>query len=277
MKFGVGVPNVGEFAHPRLLVEMAQQAEAAGWDGFFLWDHLLYRPERPGAVEPWSVIAAAAAVTTRIRLGALVTAVPRRQPPLLAQQIATIDQLSNGRIVFGAGLGSMAEEYTCFGQDPSPTQRGRQLDEALSVLQALWSPGPVRHDGAFFTIDDVDLLPKPVQRPHPPIWVAGRWPNKSPFRRAARYDGVMPTHAAYSHESFMRVDELRDIVDYVGHHRAARGTFDVVMEGQSNDAEQLAQLAPSYAAVGLTWWIEKLGWWRGDRDAARARVQRGPR
>ena len=277
MKFGVGVPNVGEFAHPRLLVEMAQHAEAAGWDGFFLWDHLLYRPERPGAVEPWSVIAAAAAVTTHIRLGVLVTAVPRRQPPLLAQQIATIDQLSNGRIVFGAGLGSMAEEYAGFGQDPSPSQRSRQLDEALSVLQALWSPGSVRHDGAFFTIDNVDLLPKPVQRPHPPIWVAGRWPNKAPFRRAARFDGVMPTHAAYSHESFMRVDELREIVDYVGRHRTERGTIDVVMEGQSNDAEQLAQLASSYAAVGLTWWIEKLGWWRGSSDAAHVRVQRGPR
>ena len=145
------------------------------------------------------------------------------------------------------------------------------------MLQALWSPGPVRHDGAFFTIDNVDLLPKPAQRPHPPIWVGGRWPNKAPFRRAARYDGVMPTHAAYSHDSFMRVDELREIVDYIGRHRTERGTFDVVMEGQSNDAEHLAQLAPSYAAVGLTWWIEKLGWWRGNRDAAHVRVQRGPR
>lgn len=141
MKFGVGAPNVGEFAHPRLLVEMAQQAEAAGWDGFFLWDHLLYRPERPGAVEPWSVIAAAAAVTTRIRLGVLVTAVPRRQPPLLAQQVATIDQLSNGRIVVGAGLGSMAEEYSGFGQDASPTQRARQLDEACPYYRRCGRPG----------------------------------------------------------------------------------------------------------------------------------------
>jgi len=276
VKFGVGLPNVAEFADPLLLVELAQEAEAAGWDGFFLWDHLLYRPERPGAVEPWSVIAAAAAGTTRIRLGVLVTAVPRRQPQLLAQQIATVDLLSNGRIVFGAGLGSMAEEYSGFGQDASTVTRGAQLDEALSVMQALWSPGPVRHDGAFFTVDDVELLPKPVQQPHPPIWIGGRWPNRGPFRRAARFDGVMPTHASYSHESFMRVDELRDIVDYVSSHRPERSRFDVVMEGQSNDAEHLATLAPGYAAVGLTWWIEKLGWWRGNRDAAFARVCSGP-
>ena len=87
--------------------------------------------------------------------------------------------------------------------------RGRRLDEALTLIQALWSPGVVRHDGEFFSVNDVELLPKPVQRPHPPIWVAGRWPNKTPFRRAARFDGVMPTHAGYGHDSFMSANEVR--------------------------------------------------------------------
>ena len=139
MNFGVGLPNVGEFADPALLVELAVAAEGAGWDGFFLWDHLLYDDPRAGAVEPWSVIAAVAAVTHRIRIGVLVTAVPRRQPALLAQQVATIDLLSRGRCVFGAGLGSRADEYERFGQDPSLVERGRRLDEALAVIESLWS------------------------------------------------------------------------------------------------------------------------------------------
>jgi alkanesulfonate monooxygenase SsuD/methylene tetrahydromethanopterin reductase-like flavin-dependent oxidoreductase (luciferase family) len=94
MDFGLGVPNVGIFADPGLPVDLASTAEASGWDGPFVWDHLVYDSPQPGVVEPWSVIAAIAAVTRRIRIGVLVTAVPRRQPALLAQQVATIDLLS---------------------------------------------------------------------------------------------------------------------------------------------------------------------------------------
>ncbi|MDP9335787.1 MAG: TIGR03619 family F420-dependent LLM class oxidoreductase [Actinomycetota bacterium] len=276
MNFGVGVPNVADFADPVLLIDLAREAEAAGWDGFFVWDHLLYSLPRPGAVEPWSVIAAAATVTNHIRVGVLVTAVPRRRPALLAQQVATIDLLSGGRTVFGAGLGSMPEEYARFGEDSGDVARGRRLDEALSLLQALWSPGLVQHRGEFFTVDAVELLPKPAQRPHPPIWIAGRWPNKAPFRRAARFDGVMPTHASHPHGSYMSVGELSEVVEYVRSHRSHRAPFDVVMEGESSDPDQLDQLAAAYGDAGLTWWIEKLGWWRGEPDAALARVRTGP-
>lgn len=276
MKFGVGLPNVAEFADPVLLVDLAAETEAAGWDGFFVWDHLLYRPERPGAVDPWSVIAAAAAITTSVRLGVLVTAVPRRRPQLLAQQVATTDLLSAGRLVFGAGLGSLPDEYSRFGDDPSTAVRARQLDEGLAVLEAMWRPGLVQHRGEFFRVDDVELLPKPVQEPHPPIWVAGRWPNKAPFRRAARFDGVMPTHSSYTQGSFMTVEELAEVVDYVQQYRSRTDSFDVVMEGQSTTPDQLEGLVSSYATAGLTWWIEKLGWWRGDAAAALSRIRSGP-
>jgi alkanesulfonate monooxygenase SsuD/methylene tetrahydromethanopterin reductase-like flavin-dependent oxidoreductase (luciferase family) len=271
----VGVPNVGEFADPVLLVELAVAAEAAGWDGFFVWDHLLY-DDGLGAVEPWSVIAAAASVTHRIRIGVLMTAVPRRQPALLAQQIATIDLLSGGRCVFGAGLGSRSDEYARFGHDPSLVERGRRLDEALTVIESLWSPGPVRHAGEFFTANDVELLPKPMQEPHPPIWIGGRWPHHVPFRRAARFDGVMPTHADHGHDSFMSPGELREIVDYVRRYRTSERPFDVVMEGMSDGPDELARLSSAYREAGLTWWIEKLGWWRGTPDHAIARVNTGP-
>jgi alkanesulfonate monooxygenase SsuD/methylene tetrahydromethanopterin reductase-like flavin-dependent oxidoreductase (luciferase family) len=276
MHFGLGVPNVSTFADPGLLVELAIASEASGWDGFFVWDHLLYEGPGSGAVEPWSVIGAVAAVTRRIRIGVLVTAVPRRRPALLAQQVATIDLLSHGRCVFGAGLGSKAEEYAGFGEDSSLVERGRQLNEALALIQALWSPGMVHHRGEFFTADGIELLPKPIQKPHPPIWLAGRWPNKAPFRRAAEFDGVMPTHSGYGHDAFMRPGELRQIVDYVSTHRPNDHHFDVVMEGMSDGPEDLDRLSVAYGDVGLTWWIEKLGWWRGGRDAALGRVAAGP-
>ena len=276
MNFGLGVPNVGNFADPGLLVDLASAAETSGWDGFFVWDHLLYNKPRAGAVEPWSVLAAVATVTSRMRIGVLVTAVPRRRPALLAQQVATIDLLSRGRCVFGAGLGSIAEEYAGFGENQSLAERGRRLDEALTLIQALWSPGIVHHRGEFFTADGIELLPKPVQEPHPPIWVAGRWPNKAPFRRSARFDGVMPTHADHGHDSFMSPGDLRQIVEYVMTHRSTDLHFDVVMEGMSDGSEELDRLSAAYGDVGLTWWIEKLGWWRGGPADALARVAAGP-
>lgn len=270
----MGAPNVAAFADPGYLVDLAVRAEGAGWDGFFVWDHLFYRAPDPAAVEPWSIVAAAAAVTSRIRLGVLMTAVPRRRPGLLAQQVATIDLLSGGRVVFGAGLGSMPEEYTRFGEDGDLAVRAGRLDEALEMMEALWSGEPVTHHGEHFTVDDVMLRPRPVHRP--PIWIAGRWPNRAPFRRAARHDGVMPTHSAHPHGSFMPPEDLREIVAYVGAHRTSGRPIDVVMEGESADAPHLADLAPAYAEAGLTWWVEKLGWWRGDLDAARRRVDAGP-
>jgi hypothetical protein len=276
MNFGVGVPNVGIFADPELLIELATSAERSGWDGFFLWDHLLYPDPQRGAVEPWSVISAIGALTSTIKIGVLVTAVPRHQPVQLAQQVATIDLISRGRCIFGAGLGSRSDEYSALGQDPDPVRRGRYLDESLDVIRALWGPGPVRFRGETLAVGGIELLPKPFQSPHPPIWVAGRWPNLRPFRRSARFDGVMPTHTNYGHDSFMSPAELRQIVDYVSNCRLAGGAFDVVMEGISDGPADLGNIHPDYGEAGLTWWIEKLGWWRGGIEAAFERTRAGP-
>ena len=276
MNFGVGVPNVGIFADPGLLVELATSAERSGWGGFFLWDHLMYPEPQAGAVEPWSVIGAIGALTSAIKIGVLVTAVPRHQPALLAQQVATIDLISRGRCIFGAGLGSRAAEYSAFGLDPDPVKRGQLLDEALDLIRAMWAQGPVHFRGETLTVDGFELLPKPMQSPHPPIWVGARWPNLRPFRRSARFDGVMPTHSDYGHDSFMSPVELRQIVDYVVSCRVDRGGFDMVMEGMSDGPEDLDEIYPDYGEAGLTWWIEKLGWWRGGIDAAFERILAGP-
>ncbi len=219
MNFAIGVPSVGPFADPRLLVDLAQAGEANGWDGFFVWDHLLYVDPHPQAVESWSVLAAAAAMTSTIRLGVLVTVVARRSPSLLAQQVATVDVLSNGRTIFGAGLGSRPHEFERFGQSPDPQERSRRLDEGLSLLEGLWAPGIVRHHGEFYTAENVELCPKPLQRPRPPIWIGGHWPRRAPFRRAARFDGVVPIQAAHAHDTFMSPKELGEAVEYVRSQR----------------------------------------------------------
>ena len=132
--------------------------------------------------------------------------------------------------------------------------------------------------GEYLTAADVRMLPRPVQRPRIPIWCGGRWPARAPFRRAARWDGVMPTHAGYGLGQTMPPDELRAVVHYVSEHRTSDGPFDVVLEGCTDGAAPgrgADQVAP-YLAAGLTWWIEALGWWRGSPQDALTRIRQGP-
>lgn len=280
-RFAVGLPNVGVFADPALLTELAGRAEQAGWDGAFVWDHVLYHHDWP-VVDPTVVAAAIAATTTRIRLGILMTAVPRRRVGKLAREIASLDVLSGGRVVFGAGLGSMPSEYTAFGEPADPRLRAARLDESLAALAALWSGESVTVRGGHVVVDGVSMTPTPVQRPRPPVWCAGRWPLRAPFRRAARWDGVMPVHADYSRPTTMPAPMLADIVRYVHALRVSAGThgrpFDVVLEGATDaDApDHGAAVVRPYADAGLTWWVEALGWWRGGPDDARARIDAGP-
>ena len=182
----VGVPNVGPFGDPLLLVELAVAAEEHGWDGFFVWDHLLYHDQRWDVADPVAVIAAVAARTARIRFGILVNVLARRRIGEVARESVTVDLLSGGRLVVGAGLGSLEAEFTAFGESADARQRAARLDESLGLLDALWSGEPVTARGQYLTAVDVRMLPRPVQRPRIPVWVGGRWPAKAPFRRAAR-------------------------------------------------------------------------------------------
>src|SRR6476660_1789514 len=203
----VGVPNVGPFGDPLLLVEM-----------------------------PVAVIAAVAARTARIRIGILVNVLARRRIGEVARESVTVDLLSGGRLVVGAGLGSLEAEFTAFGESGDARQRAARLDESLGLLDALWSGEPVTVRGQYLTATDVRMLPRPVQRPRIPVWCGGRWPAKAPFRRAARWDGVMPTHAGYGLGQTMPPDELRAVVQYTRQHRTADGPFDVALEGRTDGA-----------------------------------------
>ena len=280
MRYAVGIPNVGDYGDPRLLVELARDAEAAGWDAVLLWDHVAYRRRGWPVADPTVTLTAIAAATRRVRIGMLAAAVPRRRPWKLARETATLDVLSGGRLIFGAGLGSQAdEEYAAFGEDGDARARADLLDEGLEVLTGLWGGELFSHQGRRYHVDETVFLPRPVQLPRIPVWIAGRWPNRPPFRRAARWDGVFPTHAEVGHADTMTPAQLEEVVAYTLRRRpAGLGDLDVVVEGHTGGRDGAADRdrVAALEAVGLTWWVEKLGWFHGPVATARQRIQAGP-
>jgi alkanesulfonate monooxygenase SsuD/methylene tetrahydromethanopterin reductase-like flavin-dependent oxidoreductase (luciferase family) len=274
VRCAIGLPNLGDYGDPALLAELAQRAEAAGWDGVFLWDHIAREPGWPAA-DPWVTAGAIAAKTERVRLGVLVTPLARRRPWKVARETASLDVLSGGRLVVGAGLGSRGDaEFAAFGDEADPRVRAELLDEGLDILTGLWSGEPFSFKGRHHRVRETVFLPRPVQRPRPPVWIAGRWPRRPAFRRAARYDGVFPVFDGVGYAEMPPPERLAEAVRYTREHRETDAHFDIVLEGLSDgpDPERVA----AYEAVGLTWWIEKLGWFRGPVNAMRERIERGP-
>ena len=177
---GIFVAPFDELSEPRLVAELAARAEAAGWDGFFVWDHVEYRAPVEAVADPWITLAAVATATERVTLGALVTPLARRRAHQLARETVTLDRLSGGRLVFGVGLGSdRTGEFdpARFGEEGDPWARAVLLDEGLERLDAYWRG---------------EFKPRPVQQPRIPVWVAARWPHRRPLARAARWDGLFP-------------------------------------------------------------------------------------
>ncbi len=185
MRYAISVPNYGDFADPSVTIALARDIEAAGWDAFFLWDHVLVRNGNVVA-DPWTLLAAIAVSTERIRLGTMVTPLPRRRPWQVVRQIVTLDHLSGGRAVLGVGIGYPPKlEYEVFGESGDERVRAELLDEGLDVVTGLMSGRPFSFDGRHYHLDGVEFAPQPVQRPRVPIWVAGRGrtANRSGGRR----------------------------------------------------------------------------------------------
>jgi alkanesulfonate monooxygenase SsuD/methylene tetrahydromethanopterin reductase-like flavin-dependent oxidoreductase (luciferase family) len=184
--------NLPPFTDPETLVGLAVEAEEAGWDGVLLWDHMVLIPDqRLDVQDPWVLLGAMAARTERVRLGTLVTPLARRRPWVVARHMLTLDHLSGGRAVLGVGVGEPGDaDFAAFGDPAGRRERAAVLDEALSLLDGLWR-GPVEHRGEHFTVT-TELLPRPVQQPRPPIWVAAIAPHRRPVDRALRWDGIAP-------------------------------------------------------------------------------------
>jgi alkanesulfonate monooxygenase SsuD/methylene tetrahydromethanopterin reductase-like flavin-dependent oxidoreductase (luciferase family) len=248
----------GELADPAVVLDVARGAEAAGWDGLFLWDHILRPPQDPPQIaDPWILLAAVATVTTTLRIGTMVTPLVRRRPQKLAREAVTLDHLSGGRLILGLGLGvDSGRELTAFGEISDPATRGDVLDEAAALLTALWSGEPVRHRGAHFVADDVTFLPRPLQQPRIPLWFAARGGARRPTRRAAGYDGLFPIEVDR--------DGLARMIDLVAAERGGLDGFDVAVRLEAGDGppdartEAGATLA-ELASIGATWALHSFG------------------
>lgn len=291
MRHGVSIPCFGTGLDAALVADWAAAAEAAGWDGVFLWDHVFaFAPGPIDVVDPWIALTAAAGATHRIRLGTLVTALPRRRPLVVARQSVTLDRLSHGRLVLGVGIGGGPFEWDYCGEQADAVTRGQMLDEHLELLERLWTGEPVRHEGRHYRVAGPDwsalCYPPPLQQPRIPIWVGGTWPGAGPFHRAARWDGVAP----------MRLDGDWEVADTAAvaartaslRTGPARGTdapFDLAVPGETEGADpgRLERYA-EHRDAGATWWVEAVHPWRygwvEDRPwplkAMRERIDAGP-
>ncbi|MFL5732671.1 MAG: LLM class flavin-dependent oxidoreductase [Chloroflexia bacterium] len=286
MRYGMNSPIFGDYADVRLLAARAREAEDAGWDGFFVWDHVQWsgeddgEPRRP-AVDPWIALTAIALNTERVRIGPLVTPLPRRRPWKVARETVTLDNLSRGRLILGVGLGfPPGLEYGDFGEETADKVRAEKLDEGLEVLTGLWSSEgePFRYDGRHYKISNAIMLPRPLQQPRIPVWVAGFWPgSKAPFRRAARWDGVVPILPGETPPE-QGPDLVREMLAYIQQHRQSQSPFDLVVTGQTvgDGTEEDTRLVRAYAEAGATWWLEDVSHWRGSPSVVRERIRKGP-
>jgi alkanesulfonate monooxygenase SsuD/methylene tetrahydromethanopterin reductase-like flavin-dependent oxidoreductase (luciferase family) len=269
MRYGVVFP----FDNVHDALAQADAAEAAGWDGLFVGDGIF-------SPDPWVVLAAVAVRTTRLRIGPLLTPVSRRRPSKLASEVATLDQLSHGRVILSVGLGALDTGFENFGEETDRRIRAERLDEGLDIITRLWTREPFEYNGQHYRVKPLTYpLPAPVQTPRVPIWVVGVWPHEKSVQRALRWDGWLTAKHTADGSGFATItpDDVREMAAYTQAHRASSAPFDIVVEGETplGDAAQAAATVRPYADAGATWWIESL-WMHNDLEYLRARIQQGP-
>ena len=276
MRFAIYTPNFGTYSDPSVMAALAHEAEDAGWDGFFIWDHVFWSwPETQLMGDPWVLLAAMAAATRRITLGPLVTPLPRHRPWNLARQAATLDRFSGGRLVLGVGIGGdWFGDYTCFGEPADDKTHAEMLDEGLDVLAGLWSGETFNYEGRHYHIKDALFWPTPAQQPRIPIWVAGRWPHRKPARRAARWDGMV----AEGRDGALTPGDVRELTTYIRANRTGYAPFDVTYVGETDGIDPAGEAATlaAYAQAGVTWWLENVQDQRGTPTQMRQRIRQGP-
>lgn len=273
MRHGVVISNMGDYSDPREAVRLAQAAEGAGWEGFFVWDHLGFVWNVPSA-DPWVILSAVAACTERIQIGTDVSPLARRRPHVVANTLSTLDLLSGGRVIFGAGLGGVPREFAAFGDSGDAKERAAMLDEGLAVLDQLMSGEEVSHRGEHYTVEGVTLSPTPLQKPRVPVWIGGE--AKPALRRAARWDGWLASATPLDGSIRMskNPEELGAMVDEIWRHRISGTPFDIALDGYTEPGE--TALPQAYAEAGATWWLESIHGRRGTKEEMLERIKAGP-
>jgi alkanesulfonate monooxygenase SsuD/methylene tetrahydromethanopterin reductase-like flavin-dependent oxidoreductase (luciferase family) len=275
MQYAFDLANFGPYAGPRVLADLAHLAEESGWDGFFIWDHIQVGWADPVG-DPTVQLAAIAIATKRVKFGPMVTPLARRYPWKVAREAVTLDHLSGGRLILGVGLGGdWFTELSTFGYPISDATRAEILDESLDIVRGLLSGEPFSFGGKHYTVKPTQFLPKPVQS-RVPIWIAGTWPRPRPFRRAARYDGVVPMSANI--EKDLTAEETRALIAFIKHNRKSEGPYDVVHSGitEGKSKSQDAEIVAPFIEAGATWWFEAPLPWKSSLEAVRARILAGP-
>jgi alkanesulfonate monooxygenase SsuD/methylene tetrahydromethanopterin reductase-like flavin-dependent oxidoreductase (luciferase family) len=256
---GLFVAPFDALADPRVIGDLAARAEAAGWEGFFLWDHLQYGDRVTEIADVWTCCAAVAMRTSDLLFGPMVTPLARRRPQVLARQAASLAVMSSGRFVLGLGLGDdWVREFSAYGDEVSPRVRGAMLDDGLAVLTGLLSGESVDHTGAHYVAREVRHLPAP----RVPIWLAGRFPNAVPLRRAARHDGFFVI-------GLDGPDDLGTVVADVEAQSPAAG-FDLVVDLRTDQDHR------PWLDRGATWVLTRIGPFDLDLAEVERVVELGP-
>jgi alkanesulfonate monooxygenase SsuD/methylene tetrahydromethanopterin reductase-like flavin-dependent oxidoreductase (luciferase family) len=257
MRYGFVVP----WADADAIGDLAATAEESGWDGLFVWEPVW-------GVDAWVSLAVAAIRTTSIRLGTLLTPPSRRRPWELASQVATVDRLSDGRVILSVGLGAIDSGFDAFGEETDRRVRAELLDECLDIATGLWSGQPFGYEGKHYTVRPTEFptIGHTVQQPRVPIWCVAAIDRPKSMARALRWDGLLPQVGGDSHPSLAQIAAIRE---QVGDRE-----YDIVIEGAGSEHSPAA-----WAAAGATWWIESLWSAVNEVDAALAandRLLQGP-
>jgi len=283
VRYGVSLPNAGDCGSPQTLVELAREAEAAGWDGVFVWDciHIeIAERDRLPMADPWIALAAIASATSRVRIGPIVTPLSRRRPWKVARETITLDHLSQGRLIPPIGYGATGDGAFCkVGEETDARVRAARVEEGLQILTGLWSGEPFSYHGDHYQVEEMTFFPRPVQSPRIPIWVDAVWPRMRSMRRAARFDGII---AGTKHEDGAPTtpEDIRAMRTWIEEHRREMGPIDIVHEGgtSGDDPDSAIAAVQPWADAGVTWWIESVWshFYRGTLESMRERIRQGP-
>lgn len=275
IKYGISVSPAGPAGNPRTMADLGALAEQSGWDGFFVEDYLVFQG-RLGTptYDPWVVLAAVAMSTDRLRLGPMVTPLPRRRPWKVAAEAMTLDHLSEGRVVLGVGVGGGQDvNFSTTGEPTDSRVLAERLDEGLDIIDRLWTGQPVTYAGRHYQLDGLQLQPTPVQQPRIPIWIGGDLMHTGVRSRLARWDGSCAYSSA---RQIMTAADVHDTIGLVERERGMRDGYDICMGGSSRrpDPEEERAHIRSVAEAGATWWVEWVA--PGEVETAREAIGRGP-
>ena len=268
MEFGFSLPGRGPLASIDVVLKLAEKADALGFDSLFVTDHIVMpvasgksvypyttSGQFPGGLaqdylEPLATLAHLAHATKRARLGVSVLVIPYRNPLLQAKMLATIDVLSKGRVILGAGVGWLREEFEALGAPPFE-ERGQVTDDYIKLMRAAWTTDPVSHEGKHYSVREVHVLPKPVQRGGIPVWIGGH--TDAALRRAGTIgDGwhpiaMRPPAMLRPDEYAAKAQEVHDWARRVGRDpRSIKLTIRVPMEIRGRNAKAAAGDRPPF-------------------------------